>query len=64
MDPNATLTTMRAMVAALLRRLENEDTDPADMVDDTRGLVDACGALDNWLMKGGALPKSWGRWVK
>ena len=57
MDPNTALTLIR-QICERVDQMEAEDIDP--LLGD---LVDQFTALDEWLVKGGFLPKDWRRWV-
>ena len=53
MDPNATLTTIRKLVAQF--EYGGEGLEPDDIID----LTEAVDALDKWLSKGGFPPEAW-----
>lgn len=52
MDPNATLTELRALTAA------NRDREFVSDHDATR-IIELVDALDEWLTRGGFLPSAW-----
>ena len=54
MDPDANLTEQRRLVARLLNQ------EPPHLADYLR-LAELVDALDEWLQKGGALPREWAR---
>jgi len=56
MDPDATLTYVRRICEVVL----DEDYEfTADSWDDLRELAEACQSLDEWILRGGYLPKPW-----
>ncbi len=57
MDPEAALEEIRAIV----ERADDEDT---DVVEDHNRLVDLIAGLDQWMSRGGFIPKSWNRYRK
>lgn len=65
MDPNATLTHLRAMAQALLRQIDGNtvDWDEVDEVATLMENVDELASmvinLDEWLRSGGFLPADW-----
>lgn len=58
MDPNATLEKIRATYEPLRVMLEDTAGEDTEMVQE---LLDSIEALDEWLSKGGFLPKDWQR---
>jgi hypothetical protein len=59
MDPTQCLKEIREMVAELLKR-DNSDPRQLDAsISDMEDLVPAIAALDQWLTRGGFLPKQW-----
>jgi hypothetical protein len=56
MDPEQALKDGRAVCREWL-----DDDDKGDVFDQMQRLVDAFEALDQWLSKGGALPRAWGQ---
>jgi hypothetical protein len=56
MDPEQALKDARAVCREWLA-----DDDKGDVFDKMQRLVDAFEAIDQWLAKGGALPRAWGR---
>ena len=52
MDPEAALEEIRAIV----ERADDEDT---DVVEDHNRLVDLIAGLDQWMSRGGFMPKAW-----
>ena len=58
MDPNAKLEKIRATYEPLRVMLEDTAGEDTEMVQE---LLDSIEALDEWLSKGGFLPKDWQR---
>jgi hypothetical protein len=59
MDPTQYLKEIREMVSELLKR-DNSDPRQLDAsISDMEDLVPAIDALDQWLIRGGFLPKQW-----
>jgi hypothetical protein len=64
MDPNVTLRAIRLTVAEIHEMREKENWDSTDiehLVEMGNELADMVDALDEWLLKGGALPLLWKR---
>jgi hypothetical protein len=61
MDPDANLKEQRELVRDIRRYIENEGRAPTD---DTDRLVDLVEALDEWIVKGGFLPRDWRQWER
>lgn len=57
MDPNATLRRIRELV----KELQEPEGDGYDTDTLTEELTELVSSLDNWLTKGGFLPKQWER---
>jgi hypothetical protein len=55
MDPNANLEEARRIADRLL----NQDAEDGSDVEDGRRLAELVQALDEWIMKGGFLPRDW-----
>lgn len=55
MDPNATLARIRELTASLL----DSDADPGTAASIGDQLAEHVQALDEWLSKGGFLPRAW-----
>ena len=58
MDPNANLEELRALVRA---GNEAHDNGEAPAPEDSERMVELVSSLDEWLSKGGFLPKAWER---
>lgn len=56
MDPDAALTNARSALAAIRAGEDSQGELMTDALDD---LADAFEALDQWLTKGGFLPRAW-----
>lgn len=57
MDPNETLKRLREIVSEF-----REDSDGEMDLDAMSDMVDHFEALDEWIAKGGFLPKAWNQW--
>jgi len=55
MDPDQTLHDLRALIATLLR----EEDEGRVLTDEECQFVDQVTALDQWLSRGGAVPRAW-----
>jgi hypothetical protein len=60
MDPNATLEELRKLVARVHKDYEDPDGNGVDQ-DDADRLATLIESLDQWITKGGFLPKAWSR---
>lgn len=58
MDPNATLAEMVGLAELIQKDYEDEDGNGVDQ-DDANRLAELVEALNNWILKGGFLPKAW-----
>ena len=70
MDPNETLKQMLALAKRIEQRADSADdgrplsdqvANLADQAEDAEGLAGLVLALDDWLKKGGFLPRQWER---
>lgn len=60
MDPNANLTELRGLVTKLRAEFtDSEDPNAVPDGHDVDRVLELIGGLDDWLSKGGALPKAW-----
>jgi hypothetical protein len=57
MDPNANLEAMRRVAERILNY--RDDVTPMEVAGDAGRLADLVVALDEWITKGGFLPKEW-----
>lgn len=60
MDPNASLTEQRLLRLRIWDNLEKESPNQTQLAEDADRLADLMLALDDWLVRGGALPRAWG----
>lgn len=63
MDPSATLEEARKVASRLVEGIDNDRYDgaPAQLENDADKLASLFFSLDEWLSKGGFLPKAWER---
>jgi hypothetical protein len=61
MDPDETLKQLRALASKLkhVQQTDDEDNFLPDQADLAQEYADLFSALDEWLSKGGFLPKAW-----
>lgn len=60
MDPDAALARIRELVEEITQRIDaDEEFDHVD--DEANEVADIFRGLDEWIKKGGFLPKDWGR---
>lgn len=60
MDPNATLSSMLSIASDIIEAQERDNVDLMG-ADDACELAELVQALDEWLRKGGMLPKDWAK---
>ena len=58
MDPNANLEEQRRIITSMQ---DGTSKDPVEWAQDSQRLAELVQALDEWISKGGALPKAWSR---
>jgi hypothetical protein len=59
MDPDANLNTQRTLAARIIKRCEEGDAHNPAVTVDAEQLAELVQALDEWIGKGGFLPKAW-----
>jgi len=59
MDPDAALARIRELASGIITGADSLEMDDYDLSIDGQDLAEAFQGLDEWIMKGGFLPKDW-----
>lgn len=59
MDPNVTLARIRELVSELIGVEFDPDSNQGGVIDDAAELAEQVKALDEWMSRGGFVPREW-----